>query len=339
MTLMTRLTSRIAGAGLAAAAVIALGIATAEARPGGGGSFGSRGGRTFSAPPVTTTAPRSAAPIERSMTQPSQPSPGYSAPANGAPRPGLFGRPGFGTGLLGGLLGAGVLGMLFGHGMFGGIGGILSFFGMLLQFALIAGLVMLALRFFRSRNQPAMAGAYARNGAGMGGGPVPGGASPGGLGSALGGLGGSRGPAAPEPPRQPVDAVGIGPADYQAFESRLQAVNAAWDREDTAALRTLCTPEMVAYFGEDLARNQGRGLHDRVRDVRLLQGDLAESWREGPVDYATVAMRFSLVNALVERATGKLVEGDADRPQEVTELWTFRRERGQDWQLSAIQQA
>jgi len=148
--------------------VIALGIATADARPGGGGSFGSRGGRTFSAPPVTTTAPRTAAPMERSMTQPGQPSPGFAAPA-GAQRPGMFGRPGFGTGLLGGLLGAGLLGMLFGHGLFGGIGGILSLFGMLLQFALIAGLVMLALRFFRNRAQPAMAGAYARNAAGPGG--------------------------------------------------------------------------------------------------------------------------------------------------------------------------
>ncbi|MFO1148732.1 MAG: TIM44-like domain-containing protein [Alsobacter sp.] len=330
---MTRLTSRIAGAGLAAAAVVALGIATADARPGGGGSFGSRGGRTFSAPPTTTTAPRTAAPIERSTTQPGLPSPGYTAPAAGAPRPGLFGRPGFGTGLLGGLLGAGLLGMLFGHGMFGGLGGILSLFGMLLQFALIAGVVMLALRFFRGRSQPAMAGAYARSGSGTGG------PAPGGLGSALGGLGGTRGATTPRQPSQPVDAVGIGPADYQAFESRLQAVNAAWDREDTAALRTLCTPEMVAYFGEDLARNQGRGLHDRVRDVKLIQGDLAESWREGPVDYATVAMRFSLVNALIERASGKVVEGDADRPQEVTEIWTFRRERGGDWSLSAIQQA
>jgi predicted lipid-binding transport protein (Tim44 family) len=33
-----------------------------------------------------------------------------------------------------------------------------------------------------------------------------------------------------------------------------------------------------------------------------------------------------------------LVEGDPDRPTETTELWTFRRDRGGAWLLSAIQQ-
>ena len=55
-------------------AVAALGIAVsfvavdmAEARRASGG-FGSRGTRTFSAPPATNTAPGQAAPMNRSMT-------------------------------------------------------------------------------------------------------------------------------------------------------------------------------------------------------------------------------------------------------------------------------
>ena len=52
------------------AATLALGFAgDAFARAGGGFSFGSRGGRTFSAPSGTPVAPR-AAPMERSMTSP-----------------------------------------------------------------------------------------------------------------------------------------------------------------------------------------------------------------------------------------------------------------------------
>ena len=43
--------------------------ADVQARVGGGFSGGSRGTRTFSAPPATPTAP-SAAPIQRSITQP-----------------------------------------------------------------------------------------------------------------------------------------------------------------------------------------------------------------------------------------------------------------------------
>ena len=95
---------------------------------------------------------------------------------------------------------------------------------------------------------------------------------------------------------------------------------------------------MLSYFAEDLARNASRGVVNRVSDVKLLQGDLAEAWREGNTDYATVAMKFSLVDQMVDRATGRVVEGD-DHPQIVTEVWTFRRERGGNWLLSAIQQA
>jgi predicted lipid-binding transport protein (Tim44 family) len=70
----------------------------------------------------------------------------------------------------------------------------------------------------------------------------------------------------------------------------------------------------------------------------LLQGDLAEAWQEGTTGYATVAMRFSLVDKTIERASGRVVEG-SDVPQEVTEVWTFARRSGGHWELSAIQQA
>jgi predicted lipid-binding transport protein (Tim44 family) len=57
---------------LAAIAVtLALMAADADAAPKF--NAGSRGSRTFIAPPPTTTAPNSARPIERSMTQPAQP--------------------------------------------------------------------------------------------------------------------------------------------------------------------------------------------------------------------------------------------------------------------------
>jgi predicted lipid-binding transport protein (Tim44 family) len=75
---------------------------------------------------------------------------------------------------------------------------------------------------------------------------------------------------------------------------------------------------------------------NRVSDVKLLQGDLAEAWRESNSEYATVAMRFSLNDTMVDRASGRVVEGG---PQEVTETWTFRRTSSGPWILSAIQQA
>jgi predicted lipid-binding transport protein (Tim44 family) len=79
-----------------------------------------------------------------------------------------------------------------------------------------------------------------------------------------------------------------------------------------------------------------------ARESDFLQGDLAEAWREPENDYASVAVRFSLINTMVDRATGKVVSGDPVTPEVSTEIWTFARRPGgaaTDWKLSAIQQA
>ncbi len=214
----------------------------ADARAGRGGSLGSRGTKSFTTAPPTTTAPGGGTTLQRTTAQPS--------PTSGVRSPGLFGgafnRPGLFGGLLGGFLGAGLLGLLFGHGLFGGMGGIASVFGLLLQIALV---VIVA-----------------------------------------------------------------------------------------RTLRQHATPEMVSYLADDLAQNTSNGVVNRCSDVKLLQGDLAESWREGDAEYATVAMRYSLKDTYVDRASGRVVEGDPAHPVEVTELWTFRRSHGGAWLLSAIQQ-
>lgn len=321
----------------------------AEARAGRGGGLGSRGTRTYSAPPPTATAPTQAAPLQRSTTQPgvAQPNaaqPGMAGRPATPPRSGLFGG-GFGTALMGGLLGAGLFGLLSGSGLFGGLSGLGSILGLLLQVGLIVGLVALAMRFFRRRQEPAMAGASPLGngmnrsalGGGLGGlGRGAGGGLGGGLGGALGGLGGKAAPAAPT---VPVDEIDIQPGDFDAFERMLIDVQAAYSNEDLNALRRLATPEVVAFMAEDLASTAAEGHVNRLSDVKLLQGDLAEAWREGDVDYATVAMRFSLIDTTVDRETNKIVAGHADVPTEATELWTFRRSKGGKWMLSAVQQA
>ncbi len=308
--------TRRRGAAAALALVASLAIVAApvaEARPGGGGGgFGSRGSRTYSAPAPTQTSPGATAPIQRSQT----------APSPGMNNSGMAGQSTgrrFGGGFFAGLLGAGLLGALLGGGFFGGLGGIASFLGLLLQVGLVVGLVMLALRFFRRRQgEPAMAGnaPYARsnlNGAGHGAG--------------MGGLGGG-GNAQSGPVR-------IEPNDYQEFEQTLGAVQTAYGREDLGTLRRHATPEMVGYFEEELRANAARGVVNRISDVKLLQGDLSEAWSEGPVEYATVAMRYGLRDEVIDRASGRVVENGAS---EAKEFWTFVRQRGGSWQLSAIQQ-
>jgi len=129
----------------------------------------------------------------------------------------------------------------------------------------------------------------------------------------------------------------IKPEDYDAFERLLGDVQTAWSNEDVDKLHTLATPEMASYFAQDLAANKEQGVVNKITDVKLLQGDLAEAWREDVTDYATVAMRFSLIDRTLDRATGRIVEG-GDAPTEATEVWTFSRRPGEGWELSAIQQ-
>ena len=290
----------------------------ADARAGRGFSGGSRGFRTFSAPAPTRTAP-TAAPIQRSVTQPGAATTG----AAGATRPGLLGGGLFGGGLLGGLaagfIGAGLFGMLFGHGFLGGMGGFASMLGLILQIVLVIWVARLAFAWWQRRNAPA----YATQAAS---------AAPGASAAGFGGFGGMFGGNAPAG-----EPITIAKSDYDDFEQLLGEIQAAYSTEDLSALRAHVTPEMVSYFAEDLAENASRGVINRVTDVKLLQGDLSEAWREGDVDYATVAMHFALTDSMVERASGRTVEGGS--PSEVTELWTFRRARNGAWLLSAIQQA
>jgi predicted lipid-binding transport protein (Tim44 family) len=129
----------------------------------------------------------------------------------------------------------------------------------------------------------------------------------------------------------------VTPADYEAFERVLGETQAAWSDEDMARLSRLATPEMVAFFERDMADNRARNQINKVSGTKLLQGDLSEAWREGDTDYASVAMRFSMVDRMLDRTTGRLV-GGSEQPQEAVEVWTFVRRRGGDWMLSAIQQ-
>jgi predicted lipid-binding transport protein (Tim44 family) len=298
-------------AGLAALALAFL-PGLAEARAGNGGSFGSSGGMTYSAPPPTNTAPYSAQPMQRSVT-PNTPPSYYGTPSY------QRGGSGFMSGLMGGLIGAGIGGLLFGHGFMGGGMGGFGFLGMLVQLFLLFVVVRFVFRLVTGGRPAAMAGGpsgFARGGmSGPGTMPPGSGARPGG-----------------PPP------IAIAAADYQQFEQLLQGIQAAWSAHDLNGLQAMATPEMVSYFAEQLSEQVSRGVRNTVTDVRLEAGDLSRAWTEQGRDYATVAMRFSMID-VTRDAAGRVVDGSANEHVTATEIWTFVRSRGGHWILSAIQQA
>lgn len=298
---------------VALAASLAMVATDADARAGGGRSMGSRGTNTYSAPPTTNTAPKAAAPVEKSITQPGKAGPTAAAATGAASRfGGLRGI------LMGGLIGA-ALASILGPGM------LASLLGGVLWFGLLAVLAFVVVGFLRNRmgGQPALAQAGAAGGTQQNQNAA--------YRSAMGGTGGGAAP-----------ALEIAKADFDTFERLLGEIQNAFGRGDVNALGERSTPEMTSYFAHELKENRRQGLRNEVSGAKLLQGDLAESWREPGSEYATVAMRYALVDATVELATGKVVAGSRTATSEVTEVWTFRRPpngTASQWELSAIQQA
>lgn len=317
----TSVTARRWVKGLAVVAALALASGDAFARAGGGKSSGSRGSFSRSAPPVTDTAPRTAQPLPgASQASPSMPGAAAAATTRAA-GPSRFG--GLMGGLAMGFLGAGLFGLLSGSGFFGGLGSLMGLLGLALQIALVVLVVRLALNYFRNRQQPAAAAA---NAAGHARQAAPAWAPPAGAASA-------------QPVTQPLKLI---EGDFNSFERMLGEVQACYSRDDRNGLMQRATPQMCDVFFADLDALARDGLTNRISGVKLLQGDLSEAWREGSSDYATVAMRFALSDVKVDKASGRVVEGDPAHPQEVTEVWTFVRNAGDSpeaWKLSAIQQA
>jgi predicted lipid-binding transport protein (Tim44 family) len=314
----TRL-ARLLCVALALLGLAVLMVDQADARGGrGGGGFGSRGTRTYEAPPTTRTAPTPAKPIERSITQPGQPAAGTAATRPTAAQASRFGST-MRNVLLGGLIGGLLASML-------GAGTLAAVLGFLLQALLIGGLVYLAIALFRGRRGAAPAPALATANAG----PSPPRPDTAAYRSATGLPGGGASP-----------VLNLVQADFDAFERLLGEVQAAYGRADIDALGDRVTPEMLSYFAQELDEDRKKGRRNEVGAPKLLQGDLSEAWREASGEWATVAMRYQLTDAVVEVATGKVVSGSRSEPEEVTELWTFRRPHGAGpdmWELSAIQQ-
>ncbi len=286
-------------------ALIALTPALGNARAGGGYSLG--GGGSFSSQGSLGSRTYN---MNRSMTpQGGAQGTGYGTGGYSTAHP-------FMTGLAGGLFGSFLGRLLFpGWGMGSGYGGgFFSIFGWI--FLLWAGWALYRMftggRSYMGRGNGAMLYSGAA--------PLMGAAAP--------------------PRYAPVAVAG---QDYQAFETILKAVQAAWSEANLAELRRHVTPEMLSYFAEELAENESKGVRNHVEQVELVRGDLREAWDEGRLQYATCAMRWRAIDYTVRANArpgdpGAVVSGDPSHPSEAAETWTFVRSPGGTWLLSAIQQ-
>ncbi|MGQ0677864.1 MAG: Tim44 domain-containing protein, partial [Rhodospirillales bacterium] len=244
-----------------------------------------------------------------------------SGPAAGG---GGFARSPLMTGILGGFLGAGLFGLIFSNPAWAAEGSQAGgMVGLMLQFALIVGAAWLGFMLLRRMlgAAPSLASAAARS-------PASAGARFPASAGTLSGAGAGTGSAAPRPGPE------VTAEDQRAFGEVLAQVQQAWSDGDLVRLRRLATPEMAAYFAEDLADATSRGVRNAVEGVELLKGDVVDHWAEGDRQYATAVMTWRASDYLVRDGAPA---GDKS-PSEATEAWTFMRAGGGKWLLSAIQQ-
>ncbi len=292
----------------------------ADARAGGGRSGGFRGSRSYSAP-ARPTQPASPSQARRDATPPPQ------QPGPVAPQPGGFMR-GLGTAMLGGFLGSLLFSGLANAG-FGGLGGFGSSGIGLIEILLFAGFGYFLYRKFL---RPAAATGYGtmqyQN---------------------------TREQSPHYTPAQEAPAINKD-IDYRSLSMMDRSfdpdqflktgqdvffkVQGAWNKQDTAALRSLCGSELMQTWEQELSDLRARGHQNKMENIALRESEITEAWTENGQDYITVRLHAHLLDYTVDQKNGNVVSGNNSDPIEFEEYWTFTRPVGPNmWKLTAVQQA
>lgn len=300
-----------------------------EARPGGGSrSFGS-GSRgyspRYSAPSPYRPAPRYANPA---APRPGTPPPAYAPPSSG----GGFMR-GLAGGVAGGLLGS----MLFrgmgygnsgGYGMGGGGGGGLG----LLEILLIAGLGFFIYRWFRNRANGPITQGYTATPMDTPAYEAPTSLSP-------------RDTSADEDPASVLRRYD-GAFDLARFQSaRVEdffRVQNAYSHGNLSTIQDKLTPELFWQLEQETSRLREQSRVNRVENIQVAQTDVVEAWQETDREFATLKVRASALDYVLDEKSGELVSGNKEHPTTFEEYWTFARDIGsratdKQWKLAAIE--
>ena len=301
----------------------------AWARAGGGGSFGSRGFRSYSSPSRNYYRPTTPA---QPPTEPRSP---YAAPMPQSPGGGFMRS--LAGGMLGGLLG----GMLFRSLGFAGFGGMGGGFG--LMDLVILGAIGLAIYWVvKQRSQPAsIEGPHQRQSA-----------------SQAGVAWSEREPeryqgtasqaTMVQEPDLNQGLAHIRQMDPGFEEGRFREactdlffkVQAAWANRDLEPIRTILTPQMSTQLGADVMRLKTERKINRLDNIAVRSIELTEAWQEQGQDYVTVRFLANLLDYTVDEVTAQVVDGSRTDPVKFEEYWTVTRPVGPNpWALTAINQA
>ncbi len=309
---MKRMTMMVMVAGLAGVMLASL---DADAkRMGGGRSVGAprdtvtqRQATPPAAAPAAPAGPVNAAAPTRAPT---------ATPPPAAPQPGWKRWLGPVAGIAAGL---GIAALMSHMGLSEGFGTFL-----LIALAIVAAVIVFRM-LFRRPQPPAQNLQYAGAGAGAGpdrGEPTFGNSAPS---PVFGGASRAMPDTEPVAPAAKSFPPGFEPEPFlRQAKLNFTALQAAYDKADTTALRDVMTPDMFAEISRDLA---GRGVHQPT-EIVTLDGEILEVTTEPDMHWASV------------RFTGLLREDGATIAAPFDEVWNLQKPVSGDhgWLLAGIQQ-
>ena len=288
------------------------------ARAGGGGSFGSRGSRSFSSPSRPYSNP---SPSRQQAAPPVQP----ASPQQ--PGGGGFLR-GIGGGIIGGLLG----GMLFRSLGFGGLGSGFGGTGIgIFEILLICGIGYLIFRMVKGKRREEnlsyqtgyQQGGHQRESVAEYGSSVQ-----------------DRGDTS-------AGISHIQLMDPQFGEDRFKdtamdiffKIQGAWMNRNLSPVNSLLTDEMRNIFNEEINALLREIKVNRLENIAVRNVQIVEVWQETGQDFITVLLTANLLDYTTDDSTGKVIAGSNVDPVKFEEYWTFTRTVGNNpWKLSAISQ-
>jgi predicted lipid-binding transport protein (Tim44 family) len=276
-------------------------VLDANARAGGGRSFGGSGSRSYSPPSRSYSAPNPS-----------------GAPAPAQPAGGGFLRS-MGGGLLGGMLG----GMLFSSLGFGGTGGGFGGGIGIVEIALFCGIGYFLYTMVRKRRDQALA--YDASSRQIGANEL----QQGGGSLVADGIGHIRrmDPSFDESRFQDT-AMDI-----------FFKIQGAWTNRDLSTGSDLVTDQMKGIFQEDIANLVREKKVNRLENIAVRNVEIVEAWQEAGQDYLKALFSANLLDYTTDDQTGAVVAGSKTEPVKFEECWTFTRAVGNNpWKLSAISQ-
>lgn len=121
----------------------------------------------------------------------------------------------------------------------------------------------------------------------------------------------------------------------QGAQSAFEMIVQAFAKGDTTALRPLLSDDVYDNFAAAIRSRTAAGETLETRVERIKDADLLEARMEGRNAVITAKFVSDQVNVTRDTA-GTVVDGDPERVQEVTDIWTFARDtrsRDPNWLL------